>query len=235
MRLLGWVRTTVFALPSVLLATPALAQTSEPAAPAGDVIWIMRPAIGRIPDGATRISLRVDLRCTVRSGRLTACAAVGPAVEGFAQSAIEAAGRAHVAVEDTLGVATEGREIVVPIGFPIPVAIDPPPAPPSSSRLTHVVWLEQPDAEDFIRLYPPRAWQEGMSGQVTLDCIVAGNGQLSCAVTAEDPVGYGFGDATLRLAREWRVAPATSAGEATAGGRIGRTIRWRAEPLQNQD
>lgn len=216
---------------ALLTAPPSGAQTTEPA---GDVIWVMRPATGRIPDGATRISLSVELRCTIRSGKLTACAGVGSEPEGFEQSAIEAAARAHIAAEDTLGVATEGREILVLVGFPIPVAIDPPPAPVSSSRLTNVVWLEEPDLDDFVRLYPARAWQENVEGQATLDCIVGSGGYLSCAVTAEDPIGYGFGGATLRLSREWRVAPTTSDGEVTVGRRVGRTIRWRTEPLRNR-
>jgi TonB family protein len=222
-RAVDWFRSAALAL--TLLTWPAAAQTTESPS-AGEVIWLLRPAVGRIPDGATRISLSVDLRCTIRAGKLTACAAVEREPEGFAQAAIEAAGRAHIAAEDTIGAPTEGREIVVAIGFPIPVAIDPPPAPPSGRVLTGLTWLEQPDVSDFARLYPERAKQENVSGRVTLDCLVSADGRLSCTVISEDPPGFGFAEATLRIAREFRIAPQTQDGVATAGGRIRRTIRW---------
>lgn len=114
-----------------------------------------------------------------------------------------------------------------PTPTPIPVAIDPPPAPPTPSVITNPVWLEQPDARDYARYYPERAQEREVEGRATVECIVNANGSLACTVTSEDPPGYGFGEATLRVTRHFRIAPSTRDGVATSGGRIRRTIRWQ--------
>ena len=205
------------------LAPRAIGQAAEITEP----VWITRAPTAELPE---RISggfpLNVALRCVARSGVLVDCAATRPTPDTFLANAIEAASRARIGVADAQGAATEGRPIVVQIGFPIPVAIDPPTAPPAAAVLINVVWLEQPDARDFARLYPDRAEQETVSGRATMECIVAIDGRLNCRITSEDPLGYGFGDATLNISREFRLAPETSDGQPTAGGRIRRTIRW---------
>lgn len=218
---------------TLLFASPAFCQE---AAPPAAIVWVTRPPIGQMPEVVRggELRLQVALRCTVRSGALSDCAATDSPPPAYLANAIAAAGRAQVAGEDAGGASTEGRVIDVSIGFPIPVAIDPPPAPPNLERLTNVVWVALPDAEDYIRYYPPRAWAENVGGQATLDCIVNGDGRLSCRITAEEPAGYDFGTATLRISREMRVAQETSDGQPTAGGRVGRSVRWRTEPLRNR-
>jgi protein TonB len=114
-----------------------------------------------------------------------------------------------------------------PTPTPIPVAVDPPPAPPTPSVLTGVTWLEQPNGRDYARYYPSRAMDREQEGRVTLDCLVSADGRISCSVTSEDPPNWGFGEASLRIARHFRVAPQTADGRATTGGRIRRTIVWR--------
>ena len=108
----------------------------------------------------------------------------------------------------------------------IPVAVDPPPAPPTPTILDPV-WLEQPNARDYARYYPPRALDRGQVGSATIECLVAADGRLSCRVLSETPPGWGFGEASLRVSRHFRLAPATSNGLPTSGGMIRRTIRWR--------
>jgi protein TonB len=114
-----------------------------------------------------------------------------------------------------------------PTPTPIPVAVDPPPAPPTPSVLTNATFTQRPDARDFARYYPERALEREVEGRATIECIVNANGSLSCTVTSEDPPGYGFGEATLRVSRHFRVAPATRDGVATSGGRIRQTVRWQ--------
>jgi len=211
------------ALVCAALLTPAVRAQAEDQ---GQIVWIRRPPTAQHPDERF-LALTVTLRCTIRSGALTECAALPPVPpEGYAESAIAAAVQAQVAESDSRGAPVEGRSIEVAIGFPIPVAIDPPPAPPNPNIVVNPVWLEQPDARDFARNYPDAASAANVSGRATIDCLVAADGRLSCTVTAEDPPGYGFGEATLRISREFRLAPMTRDNVPTEGKRIRRTIRW---------
>lgn len=113
-----------------------------------------------------------------------------------------------------------------PTPTPIPVAVDPPPAPPTPSVITNPQWLERPNARDFARYYPERALERGQEGRVNLACIVAADGRIACTVTSEDPSGWGFGEAALRISRHFRMAPATRDGAATSGGRVNVPIRF---------
>lgn len=113
-----------------------------------------------------------------------------------------------------------------PTPTPIPTAVDPPPAPPTPSVITNPTWLERPNARDFERYYPPRALERNQEGRVSLDCIVAADGRISCTVTSEDPTGWGFGEAALRISRHFRMAPATRDGVPTSGGRVRVPIRF---------
>src|SRR5690606_19870328 len=123
--------------------------------------------------------------------------------------------------QDAVKVEIEEEEKPPP---PPPPPPDRPPPPPSV--ITNPVWREQPNASDFSRYYPERAQEREVEGRATIECIVNADGRLNCTVTAEDPPGYGFGEATLRVSRHFRIAPATRDGAATSGGRIRRTIRW---------
>jgi protein TonB len=107
------------------------------------------------------------------------------------------------------------------------VSIDPP-APPSP-YITDATFLDRPSGRDFERYFPPRALERGVSARVVLDCTVASDGRVGCSVASEEPAGWGFGEASLRAARHFRVAPATSNGQATSGGRLRVPMTWRAQ------
>lgn len=117
---------------------------------------------------------------------------------------------------------------------PAPVAttvalapLPPDPPPPEGTLETGLVWLEQPTAAEIASLYPSEAARLGAHGRVVMDCIVAEDGRLDCAVVWEFPAGFGFGEASLNVVRRFRIAPETADGTPTAGARVRRTIRWR--------
>ncbi|MBX3510003.1 MAG: energy transducer TonB [Hyphomonadaceae bacterium] len=116
-----------------------------------------------------------------------------------------------------------------PTPTPIPVAVDPPPAPPTPSVITDPTWIERPTGRDFARFYPPRALERNQEGRVTLDCIVNADGRISCTVTSEEPSGWGFGEAAVRISRSFRMAPATRDGVPTSGGRVRVPIRFQLQ------
>jgi protein TonB len=105
--------------------------------------------------------------------------------------------------------------------------VDPPPAPPTPSVITNPTWLQRPNAAQFAQYYPDRALEREQEGRVVLDCVVAADGRISCAVSSEDPSGWGFGDAALRISRFFRMAPATRDGVPTSGGRVRVPISFR--------
>jgi protein TonB len=86
---------------------------------------------------------------------------------------------------------------------------------PGPSEITNPRWLRQP--RDLARYYPPRALARELPGVVSLDCLVDINGALHCSVLSETPTGWGFGDAALRISRDYRMAPAMRDGRAVEG------------------
>lgn len=84
--------------------------------------------------------------------------------------------------------------------------------PPSITTVTNPTWVERP--RDLARYYPRRAVRMNVEGSATLDCRVAVDGRLTCAVISETPPDWGFGEAAQRIAREYRMVPAMRNGQA---------------------
>ena len=76
-----------------------------------------------------------------------------------------------------------------------------------------VHWLSTPQGPALSRYYPERAQRLNKSGAAQAVCTIATDGRLSdCAVMAEAPAGFAFGDALLKLSRFYQAAPETPAG-----------------------
>jgi protein TonB len=83
-------------------------------------------------------------------------------------------------------------------------------APPPT--ILNPQWVRRP--RDLARYYPARALARGQEGRAVLDCAVSVTGALSCIVVSETPANWGFGDAALRIARDYQMVPATRDGVA---------------------
>lgn len=69
-------------------------------------------------------------------------------------------------------------------------------------------WAQKPTIAEFQKSYPPLAAQLHISGSSRLRCTVMEDGTLSdCNVLIETPEGYGFGEASLKLAESLRFRP----------------------------
>ena len=88
-------------------------------------------------------------------------------------------------------------------------------------------WDQQADARAFARNYPDRALQENLSGAAVMCCTVNPDRTLNCLTPLEWPAGYGFGEATLAISREFRLSEASYAEISNDPNHlIRRTIRW---------
>lgn len=93
--------------------------------------------------------------------------------------------------------------------------------------ITNPQWLERPEGTDLAELYPTRAVRSGRGGRVVLDCVVRADGRVQCSVASEDPPGFGFGEASLRASRLFRMSPQLEDGKPSEGGRVRVPITWQ--------
>jgi protein TonB len=110
-----------------------------------------------------------------------------------------------------------------------PKVVEESPKPPATHLITRPVWEKLPDGEVFASYYPDRAQRLGKGGKVRLDCKVAANGALqACDVADETPKDYGFGEASLKISRFFRMKPGLDDGRPIAGASVFIDIVWRA-------
>lgn len=107
-------------------------------------------------------------------------------------------------------------KVIEPTG---PTAIATPPAP--SKVIANPAWITRPSAEQLSQFYPPRALEDGLSGEATLDCVVTATGQLThCVTSGETPRNHGFAQAALKAAGIFRMSPRTVDGQPVEGGTV---------------
>lgn len=105
-------------------------------------------------------------------------------------------------------------------------------ASPPAMRYT---WDQMPDARAFARAYPDRAVQESVQGAAVLCCTVNEDRRLDCTAPLEWPAGYGFGNATLIIARDFRLSEESYAEVRNDPNHIvRRTIRWEIAGASGQ-
>jgi len=96
-----------------------------------------------------------------------------------------------------------------------------------SAGASHPPTVPGPDMSRLRQYYPASALQEGISGLVVLDCAVVRNGRVAdCRVVREQPIGWGFGAASVRAA-EATFRHRARAGE-TPGTRVRFPMRWKS-------
>ena len=79
----------------------------------------------------------------------------------------------------------------------------------ASAALGAPHWIREASGEEMDAAFPARATSAGVtSGMAALDCQVTPEGALTrCRVNQESPAGMGFGEAALRVAPDFRLAP----------------------------
>lgn len=102
-----------------------------------------------------------------------------------------------------------------------------PPLPRPISFLADPKWTSKPGADDVARYYPERAQRLEASGTATIECSLTGKGTLTgCSVASEMPADMGFGDAAMKMAMLYKVAPRTPDGASLEGARVSATVAF---------
>lgn len=109
-----------------------------------------------------------------------------------------------------------------------PAAASPQVAPAPQPRvLTAPDWVRRPDAQDFAEHYPRAALRQNKPGRAVMNCLVKADGALDdCKVTEEFPADLGFGEATLKMAKYFRMRPMTKDGVPVDGGSVRIPLRF---------
>lgn len=88
-------------------------------------------------------------------------------------------------------------------------AIPKPATPFDPMKAPAPVWLQKPSQSDFMRAFPPSAKREHVAGAAVIGCkVTAARLMVDCRMRGEDPPGYGFGGAALKMAGYFRLTPA---------------------------
>ncbi len=107
----------------------------------------------------------------------------------------------------------------------------PAPEPTKPHVITDPRWARQPSSDELADVYPERALGLGKAGLVELSCTVAASGDLSgCRVAREDPQGWGFGSAAMKLTKRFRLVPRQLDGKPVDGALVNIPIRFSVAP-----
>lgn len=114
-----------------------------------------------------------------------------------------------------VAVAVQAPSVAEPSALPEPFQITAPP------------WRNRATGEDVARVYPPRAREQRVDARVTMECRVVADGRMSaCVVLDEEPAGYGFWGAALKLAPKFRLHSTLPDGTRVEGGMIKIPLRF---------
>jgi TonB family protein len=193
--------------------------------------WSVKPSGADLeryyPADARRKRLEglVTIRCRVQVDQtLSACRVLSesPAGVGFGEATVKVAEVFRMHPETVDGKADAAGEVDIPITWKLVVL-----APATEGPR----WMQKPSGADIARNYPHKARLDDVEGDTVMECLVRLDGTVSdCVITSETPAGAGFGAATLRVAKHFRMEPAKINGKPVEGARVVIPVSWRIAP-----
>jgi TonB family protein len=95
--------------------------------------------------------------------------------------------------------------------------------------------LTAPTEAQLASVYPERAARNQTPGKARISCAVSKAGELhDCRVLDEAPRGNGFGNAALKLAGWFRMAPEMIDGEPVDGGTYTTAMEFKPSPWESR-
>jgi TonB family protein len=208
---------------------PAAPAHAAAAAPESDAVLIFYPAAAR--------AAGTEGKATIRCSRdehlaLVNCSLVSetPTGQGFGAAALAMAAQSKSNPKvDIPEMKTEASADVT-----IQFALHPPTVTPDITRMAHVVTnpsiLVKPTKAQIQAAYPVRAMDDQVQGAAVIVCTVNVAGLLeSCRVGQEQPGGYGFGQAAVDLATDFKMAPGKLDGDAVNGSPVRISIAFTSD------
>jgi TonB family protein len=208
---------------------------SKPREPAQlyDAQWLRGPSPDAVaqqfPAAAIKLGLRTGVgtvECVVlHTGVLDQCVAVAedPDGMGFGKAAVAISKEFAMNPWTKQGFPVDGAHVRLPIRLTLDA-----PSKQTDYKSTDFTWAHIPDGDDMVRLWPPGVRQ---GGSATMRCHVNDTGHLDdCAIVSEDPVGLGFGQATLDLAQRFWIKP--PAGGIPHDATVSVPVRWVSPSAQ---
>ena len=100
-------------------------------------------------------------------------------------------------------------------------------ARPEALQITAPPWRSRATGDDVAKVYPREARRQRVNAQVTMECSVDAAGRMAaCDILDEQPAGYGFSEAALKLAPRFRLHATLPDGTPVEGGRIKIPLRF---------
>jgi TonB family protein len=88
-------------------------------------------------------------------------------------------------------------------------------------------WTRTPSAYRLSAAYPERALERGREGEARVACTVLDTGRLDCARVSEYPANFGFGNAAVRVAEQYRHDAVRADGQPAAGTPVNFHVLFR--------
>jgi len=216
--------------PSAAPPHPAAAHAAAPAPAAQpDPSAVFYPAAAR----AAGVEGSATIRCS-RSEHLALvnCSLVSetPTGQGFGAAALTMAAQSPPNPKvDIPEMKTEASADIT-----LHFSLHPPSVTPDVTVMAHVMSrpkiLTKPTDAQIKAVYPVRALSDQVEGGAIITCTVSEQGALaSCRVAREVPTGYGFGQAAIDLAPDFKMAPAQVDGEVAPGAAVTLTVPFRSD------
>lgn len=195
-------------------------------------VWAAAPSLRDLEEAraaarSADIPDQLVFRCKVGpDGGLSNCRSVGP---GDTRAALGAA--AGLLAEFRMDLASLRLINVSSADVELTIQWKPPATP--AGPIAEPVWTQGPMGGAYREAFPARAAALGVTrGQAGLDCLVDSRGALTdCHVIAESPLGAGFGDAALALARDMRMNAWTYDGLPPEGRRVSFAIPFETSAV----